>query len=74
MTGHSRESILHARRKLVHLLDAIADGVADLSLERCPYRDASDACTFSYGCRNQVRDVAAVRCAGAPLDTSPAQP
>lgn len=71
---HSRQSILRARVRLADLLDRITTGVADLSLERCPYRGVDDVCTFDFGCRNQRRDDAVARCAGGPLDTSPAQP
>lgn len=69
---HSRQSILRARQRLVDLLDAISDGVTELSLERCPYRGVGDVCTFDYGCRNQLRVEAVVRCGGGPLDTAPA--
>jgi hypothetical protein len=73
-TPHSRQSIMHARHRLMELLDRIANGVADASLERCPYRAVSDRCTFEHGCRNQIRAVSGARCGGGPLDTSPASP
>lgn len=69
---HSRASILKARARLSDLLDAISNEVADMSLERCPYRAVGDACTFEFGCRNQLRDEAGVKCGGGPLDISPA--
>ncbi len=72
--SHSRNSILKARTRLANLLDAISSGVAGLSLERCPYRAVDDVCTFEHGCRNQVRGDDVVKCAGGPLDTSPAEP
>lgn len=71
---HSRQSIFKARMRLADLLDAISGGVADLSLERCPYRAVDDVCTFEFGCRNQQRGDDTVKCGGGPLDTSPATP
>lgn len=71
---HSRISILKARMRLADLLDTIADGVTELSLERCPYRAVDDVCTFEHGCRNQLRGDDVVRCGGGPLDTTPAMP
>lgn len=73
-TPHSRQTIIRARNRLVELLDAIASGVAEASLERCPYRAVGDLCTFEHGCRNQLRGEGSVRCGGGPLDTSPASP
>lgn len=65
--------VLDARRRLVdQLTTLVADAVASVP-DRCPYRDRDDACTFSAGCRNQLRrDDAPVRCSGACLDSRPA--
>ena len=62
----------HARAVAVlgRLQDAVTALVlaAEASLgERCPYRDAADACTFTGGCQNQRRDPAYgsdIRCGG----------
>ncbi len=62
----------HARAVAVlgRLQDAVTALVlaAEASLgERCPYRDAADACTFAGGCQNQRRDPAHgsdIRCGG----------
>lgn len=58
-----------ARERLVHELGAIAGDVTASALDRCPYRDRGDACTFAYGCRNQRRLSDGVRrCAGGVLN------
>ena len=62
-----------ARVRLVRELAGIAEAAAASALDRCPYRDRDDACTFAHGCRNQRRTTdAVVRCTGAALDRRPA--
>jgi len=67
---HSRESILKARTRMEDLLHAITGEVAERSRGRCPYRAVGDACTFEYGCHNQVRRDGHRFCGGAPLNGS----
>jgi hypothetical protein len=40
---------------LTDVFDDIARTLASHAGQRCPYRTASDACTFHGGCRNQHR-------------------
>jgi hypothetical protein len=62
-----------ARVRLVRELARLADAASASALERCPYRDRGDACTFAHGCRNQRRNPGQpVHCAGMPLDGRPA--
>jgi hypothetical protein len=62
-----------ARARLVHELAGLSGDAAASALDRCPYRDRHDRCTFSHGCRNQRRARGLpVRCAGGPLDRRPA--
>ena len=35
---------------------AISETASSVSLWRCPYKNAQDRCTASFGCRNQLFD------------------
>lgn len=62
-----------ARERLVRELGAIAGDAAASALDRCPYRDRHDGCTFAHGCRNLRRLSDGVRrCAGGTLNRTPA--
>lgn len=61
-----------ARARLLHELGRLSSDAAASALERCPYRDRNDACTFGHGCRNRRRHAAGWRCAGGTLVTAPA--
>ncbi len=63
-----------ARSRLVALLREIAELAGERSLKRCPYRTASDVCTFRGECGNRFRSPAGGRalCTGGPLNARPA--
>lgn len=42
--------------RLSDILAGMMDTVAELSTQRCPYRDRADRCTATFGCRNQSID------------------
>ena len=61
-----------ARGRLIGTLSQLATGIAQQSLQRCPYRGALDVCTFRGPCRNRMRGgPRAARCGGGPLNSSP---
>jgi hypothetical protein len=62
-----------ARSRLLAVLADLARDATASALERCPYRDHDDTCTFPGGCRNQLRSkgTAVLRCSGAPLNPTP---
>jgi hypothetical protein len=63
--------VAELRRRLLQQLGAIAEHAQESSLQRCPYRDMTDVCTFSHGCRNQLRTGDARNCSGAVLNSKP---
>jgi hypothetical protein len=50
--------------QLSEILNGIAQHAAELSVERCPYKDRLDRCTAKFGCRNQRRADGVLMCAG----------
>lgn len=73
MTHDATARLRAARVRLVRELASLAEAAAASALERCPYRDRDDACTFTHGCRNQRRTLdAGLRCTGGALDRRPA--
>lgn len=73
MSDAAAARVHDARARLVRELSALAEAAAASALERCPYRDRDDGCTFARGCRNQRRTAnVGVRCSGGPLDPRPA--
>ena len=44
-------------KKLESIYENIALNVTEVSKRRCPYKDASDNCTATFGCRNQDRSI-----------------
>jgi hypothetical protein len=63
--------ISNARERLLHVLAGVTHGAAESARERCPYRDRHDACTFGYGCRNQLHPQGSPpRCAGGTLQSA----
>jgi hypothetical protein len=43
--------------RLTGIFQDINDTAAEVSTWRCPYKNAQDRCTASFGCRNQDRSV-----------------
>ena len=39
--------------RLEGILSDISDTAGEVSLRRCPYKNAQDRCTAGFGCRNQ---------------------
>ncbi len=67
-----RQRITDARKRLVDILKVIANDATLSASGRCPYRGVCDACSFSFACRNQLRDVSSQpRCNGGTLNPEP---
>jgi hypothetical protein len=66
------DDISAAREQLLAVLAEITQLAAERSFARCPYRTRLDVCTFTGGCRNQIRSDAHRRCAGGLLNPLPA--
>ena len=47
--------------RLEEIFRGISETADEISTRRCPYKNALDRCTASFGCRNQLRS-------GAPED------
>ena len=61
-----------ARGRLLTELSQLTAAVTQQSLQRCPYRAASDVCTFRGPCRNRVHvQSRSSRCGGGPLNVEP---
>ncbi len=41
--------------RLMEIYRGISDTANEVSRWRCPYKNAQDRCTASFGCRNQLR-------------------
>jgi hypothetical protein len=41
--------------RLEKIFRGISETAAEVSTRRCPYKNAQDRCTASFGCRNQLR-------------------
>ncbi len=61
MSGHSTSFDPERYRKSMSRLDEIFRGINEtaneVSMYRCPYKNAQSRCTAAFGCRNQDRNV-----------------
>ncbi|MEE8436166.1 MAG: hypothetical protein V3S64_15375 [bacterium] len=66
-----RESLANLQK----IFEGISETVTEVSKERCPYKDASNACTAGFRCRNQVPNESGsdreFLCAGDNLNFEP---
>ena len=53
-----KEKYSKSLAKLVSIFREMSSSVTDVSMWRCPYKNAQDRCTARFGCRNQDVKVA----------------
>ncbi len=77
-SGHGEpERLAQAMATLAAVFDDIGRTITSHAGERCPYRTARDACTFSGGCQNQrwtARGTEPIACGGDGQLQWPPQP
>ena len=62
-----KERYKRSMARLHEIFQGMSDTASSVSTWRCPYKNAKDRCTASFGCRNQQFDAAneLAKCTGS---------